>query len=156
MYFIAVVELNELIDAPDHAKADVKNYERLHSILALINRSGALEAKNRLSEFVFDCVGLNHKIYAPPAGEEFKKIINNELYEKFFEVISGKHDEGVEGLKELFEELDARESQIKRLPMTSLRDVDPAGRISYEKKIIRKDPSSHEIYELVKRIQSGR
>lgn len=156
MYFIAVVELNELIDAPDHAKADVNNYERLHSILALINRSGALEAKNRLSEFVFDCVGLNHKIYAPPAGEEFKKIINNELYEKFFEVISGKHDEGVEGLKEFFEELDARESQIKRLPMTSLRDVDPAGRISYEKKVIRKDPSSHEIYELVKRIQSGR
>lgn len=156
MYFIAVVELNELVDAPDSSKNDVSNYEKLRTILSLINRAGTLEAKNRLSEFVFDCIGLNHKIFAPAAVEEFKKIINNELYDNFFEILNRKHEEGVEGLKEFFEELDARETKIKRLPMTSLRDVDPAGRISYEKKIIAKDPSSHEVYELIKRIQSGR
>ncbi|MFE8100893.1 DEAD/DEAH box helicase [Brenneria goodwinii] len=156
MYFIAVVELKELLNAADHAKTNVNNYERLHSILSLINRNGTIEAKKRLSEFVFDCVGLNHKTFAPPAVEEFKKIINNELYENFFDIINNKYEEGVEGLKEFFEELDARETKIKRLPMTSLRDVDPAGRISYEKRVIRKDPSSHEVYELIKRIQSGR
>lgn len=156
MYFIAVVELNELLAAADHAKADVNNYERLHSILALINRSGSLESRNRLSDFVFDCIGLNHKAFAPPAAEDFKKIINNELYENFFEILDRKYEDGVEGLKEFFEELNARESVIKRLPMTSLRDVDPAGMISYEKKVILKDPSSHEVYKLIKRIQSGK
>jgi hypothetical protein len=156
MYFIAVVELKELVEAADHNKTNVNNYERLHSILTLINRNGPLEIKSRLSEFVFDCVGLNHKTFAPPAVEEFKAIVNNELLESFFEIVSSKHDEGVEGLREFFEELDARETKIKRLPMTSLRDVDPAGRISYEKKVIRKDPSSQEVYELIKRIQSGR
>ncbi|MEW8073532.1 MAG: DEAD/DEAH box helicase [Candidatus Thiodiazotropha sp.] len=156
MYFIAVVELKELLEASDHDKTNVNNHERLHSILTLINRNGAIEIKSRLSEFVFDCVGLNHKTFAPPAVEEFKAIVNNELLENFFEIVSSKHDEGVEGLREFFEELDARETKIKRLPMTSLRDVDPAGRISYEKKIIRKDPSSQEVYELIKRIQSGR
>lgn len=156
MYFIAVVELNELVDVADDAKTDVSNYERLHAILSLIGRSGTLEAKKRLSEFVFDCVGLNHKTFAPAAVEEFKKILNHELYENFFEIVSSKHEEGVEGLKEFFEELNARESRIKRLPMTSLRDVDPAGRIVYEKKVIQKDPGSHEVYELIKRIQSGR
>ena len=156
MYFISVVELNELIDAADSSKTGVNNYEKLHAILSFINRSGTLEAKNRLSDFVFDCIGLNHKTFAPAAVEEFKKIINNELYENFFEIVNNKHEEGVEGLKEFFEELDVRETKIKRLPMTSLRDVDPAGRISYEKKVIGKDPSSHEVYELIKRIQAGR
>ncbi|GAB1268964.1 hypothetical protein NBRC116493_22170 [Aurantivibrio infirmus] len=155
MYFIAVVELSELINEKDSDKGKVDNYERLNSIIALINREGRIESKDRLAKFVFDCVGLNHPKFAPPASEEFKKILYNELNEYFFDLVDSKYEEGIEGFKDFFIEINARDKAIKRMPMTSLRDVDPAGRIRYEKKVV-KYPSSEEVYELMKRIQAGR
>lgn len=154
MYFIAVVELCELANEGDNEKNNVDNYERLNSIISLINREGRIESKDKLANFVFDCVGLNHLNFSPSASEEFKKILYNELNENFFDLLDSKNEAGIDGFKEFFDDLSARDKIIKRKPMTSLRDVDPAGRIRYEKKVA-KYPESEDVYALIKRIQMG-
>lgn len=155
LYLIGVLELQELLDADNDRKHMVKNYERLDSISRQINAIEEIAFKNQLCDFIFSAIGLNHTKFAPSAAREFKEIIRDDIYESYLGNIEPMKAEGIVGLKEFFDEINTKIKDFKRTAMTSLRDVDPAGRLSYEKKANVTDPSSAQVHELIKLIRSG-
>jgi superfamily II DNA/RNA helicase len=154
LYLIAVIELSELFEADDNDKSSVLNYERLDSISRLKNKSGEMQFKKDITNFICSAVGLYHSKFAPTALDGFEGIIRDDIYDTYLADISKMQAEGISGLKEYFDELNKKNKRIKRTPMTSLRDVDPAGHLKYQKGISA-DPSSEDVYELMRLIRSG-
>ncbi len=153
-FLIGVSETLHLLEEKDDQKSSVGNLERTNEISAIINRQGANGFKESLSDFIFDAIGLNHDRYSPPAMEQFKDIVSNELSEKYLDDFSNLVDEGVEGLQTFFKEIDGRHPRQILLPMTSLRDVDPVGNINYQK-IRYHYPDQEHVRELMNIIRKG-
>lgn len=154
LYMIAVVELGELLDAKNDGKHKINNYERLDSILKLKNKMGEMEFKKSITNFICSAIGLYHNKFSPTALDEFEAIVRDDVYDTYLSDLTKMEAEGIAGLKEYFGEINSRHKKIKRTPMTSLRDVDPAGQLKYQKGI-GSDPDSEHVYELMKLIRSG-
>ena len=154
-YLIGVEETLRLLAKDDNQKSRVRNLERTNEILAMINEQGTVGFKDALSSFIFDAIGLNHEKFSPPAKEQFKNIVSNELSEKYLDNFANLVDGGVEGLQTYFKEIDERYPRQKLLPMTSLRDVDPVGNINY-RKVLKNYPNQEHVRELMNIIRKGR
>lgn len=154
LYMIAVVELGELLDAANDSKHKVNNYERLDSILKLKNKMGEIQFKKSITNFICSAIGLYHQKFSPTALDEFEGIVRDDVYDTYLSDLTKMEAEGIAGLKEYFGEINSRYKKIKRTPMTSLRDVDPAGQLKYQKSI-GSDPDSERVYDLMKLIRSG-
>jgi hypothetical protein len=132
-YLIGVIELSFLIDADDSEKSRIGDYEKIDKINSMISSIGNIKFKSQLENFVYDAVGLTHSKYAPSAAEQFKDILRHEALKNIVDDIIDNSDRYTT-LRELFSSMDNMDKQRKRSPMTSLRDVDPLGNISFEKK----------------------
>ena len=154
-FLIGVEETLCLLAANDNQKSKVRNFERTKEIFAIINNRGSVGFKDDLTSFIFDAVGLNHEKFSPPAKEQFKNIISNELSEKYLDDFADLVDSGVEGLQSFFKEIDEKHPRQKLLPMISLRDVDPMGNINYRKVLITY-PKQESVRELMNIIRKGR
>ena len=153
-FLIGVEETLLLLEEKDNQKSRVRNLERTTEIAAIINKQGTVGFKDGLSSFIFDAIGLNHEKFSPPAKEQFKNIISNELNEKYLDDFADLVDHGVEGLKSFFKEIDERYPGQKLLPMTSLRDVDPVGYINY-RKVLNSYPTQENVRKLMNIIRKG-
>ncbi|MDA3807058.1 MAG: DEAD/DEAH box helicase [Thiomicrorhabdus sp.] len=130
-YLVGLCENLELLTADDSSKHSVRNYERLEQIVQVINERSNITFIDNICVFVFEAIGLNHPIYFPSAANEFRLILREEV-RNFVNSLVENHD--LIGLTALFKELDRVETKQKKEPMTSLRDVDPAGKINYVKR----------------------
>ena len=153
-FLIGVEETLYLLEEKDNQKSRVRNLERTKEIFAIINQQGTLNFKDGLSSFIFDAIGLNHEKFSPPAKEQFKNIISNELNEKYLDDFANLVDHGVEGLQSYFKEIDDRYPGQKLLPMTSLRDVDPVGYINY-RRAFKSYPAQENVRNLMNIIRKG-
>ncbi len=151
-YLVGVSESLSLLNAPDDKKHRVRNHERLDQVARIMNDLERITFRNNVCTFIYDSVGLNHPNYSPHAAEQFKII----LREKINEIVDFLIDNvELEGLTSLFQEMNRKDPRFKKEPMTSLRDVDPAGHINYTKRNGR-SASSEKVYDIMKLIRKGR
>ncbi len=153
-YLIGVEESLRLMDAEDEVKGLELNLERLNDITRLIGEHGTIGFKDLLKTFIFDAIGLNHPLFSPDAKEQFEDIIADELNEKYINNIEDMAKD-TDGLRSFFKEVDDKYPKQKMAPMTSLRDVDPAGNINY-RKLRRNYPDQSHIRDLMNIIRKGR
>jgi hypothetical protein len=128
-YLIGVREALALLDAEDEEKHLVDDHERIPVIARIINQLSKVNFRKEVSSFLDNAIGLGHSTFAPSAADKFKLILNDELRE-IVDFLDQNQKEFL-GLEDLFKQLDSDDRRKKKLPMTSLRDVDPAGLIEY-------------------------
>lgn len=128
-YLIGVREALALLGAEDEKKHLVGDHERIAVIVKIINQLSKVNFRKEVSLFLDNAIGLGHFSFAPPAADKFQLILNEELRE-IVDFLDQNRTEILD-LEGLFKELDIRDRRKKKLPMTSLRDVDPAGLIEY-------------------------
>ena len=151
-YLIGVCEPLSLLNTDDDHKHTVRNHERLENIVQIINKNTKITFRNNVCDFVNNSVGLNHPNFSPSASNQFKIILREQIREIIEWLCDNKE---LLGLTALFKELDRVEIRQKKEPMTSLRDVDPAGQIMY----VRKNGTAANLqttYEIMKIIRKGR
>ena len=151
-YLVGVCENLALMDADDSHKHHVRNHERLEQIVQIINESTNIMFRDNVCDFVNDSIGLNHPDYSPSAANEFRVILREQIREIIEFLIINQE---LLGLTALFNEMNRVDTRQKKEPMTSLRDVDPAGQIQY----VRRHGSaanSETVYEIMKIIRKGR
>lgn len=151
-YLVGVCEQLALLSADDDHKHDVRNHERLSQIVQIINERTKITFRDNVCNFVNDSIGLNHPDYSPSAANEFRIILREQIHDIIEFLLANQE---LLGLTVLFEEMDRVETRQKKTPMTSLRDVDPAGKIHYVKRYSRAADSTT-VYEIIKIIRKGR
>lgn len=151
-YLIGVQENLALLNAEDNNKHRVRNHERLDQIVQIINESTKISFREKVCDFVNYSVGLNHPNYFPSAANEFRDILREQIREIIDFLIDNRE---LLGLTALFKEMDRVETRQKKEPMTSLRDVDPAGQIHYVKRY-GNAADSKTVYKIIKIIRKGK
>lgn len=128
-YLIGVREALALLSAEDAKKHRIEDHDRIPVIAKIINQLSMVTFRKEVGSFLDNAIGLGHSAFAPPAADKFQMLLNGELRE-ILEFMDQNRTEILD-LDGLFKELDLRDRRKKKLPMTSLRDVDPAGLIEY-------------------------
>lgn len=131
-YMIAFIENLELLESDNVSKSNVGDYGKINIIVDYINNSGDTKFKIDFLDFVYKAVGLSHPEYAPSAIVKFKDILKFEASENIIDTVIDNQKKFA-SLSELFKSRDSSDQEMKRSPMTSLRDIDPQGLIVYQK-----------------------
>ncbi|HEC75301.1 MAG TPA: helicase [Methylophaga aminisulfidivorans] len=130
-YFIIIEETIKAINLPVSDKKDAVNMDKLSQIRKLKIQRGETELVRTLENFVFDATGLNHPDFYPSAVNEIKGIIRDEL--RYFYNFLFKDSPDITDIWSAYEDMEIKTRNRKITPMTSLRDVDPAGFLKYVK-----------------------
>lgn len=152
-YLIASLELRLLLDEQDAEKHFAGDFGRLQTVHRYMNNVGMKRFTDDVSEFIRDAVGLNHPRFGPSAVEQIGDILEEAIKNELIQEISAHVDE-LESIRSLYDFLDRESPNQKKSPMTSLRDVDPAGSIRYN--IGSSKVDSDAAYEIIRTIRSAR
>jgi hypothetical protein len=152
-YLIASLELRLLLDQQDEEKHKAGDFGRLQTVHRHMNNVGMKAFTDDVSMFIRDAVGLNHPRFGPSAVEQISDILEEAIKNDLIQEISAHVDE-LESIRSLYDFLDREFPNQKKSPMTSLRDVDPAGSIRYT--IGSSKVGSDAAYEIVRTIRSAR
>ena len=150
-YFIIIEETINAINLPVNDKKDAVNMDKLSQIRKLKIQRGETELVRTLEKFVFDAIGLNHPDFYPSAVNEIKGIISDEL-RHFYDFLF-KDSPDITDIWSAYEDMEIKTRNRKITPMTSLRDVDPAGFLKYVKET-RSSPdakSNKDLMSLIRR-----
>ncbi|MEM7097954.1 MAG: helicase-related protein [Pseudomonadota bacterium] len=150
-YLIAVVEQQRLHDEPDSKKFGAHDMSKLQEINRLREEKGPIRFTDDLNDFVKGSVGLTHTKFSPSAVDQIGHILDEAMKDGLLQTIFQSVDD-FESLSSLFDHLETYQNHKKK-PMTSLRDVDPAGLIKFVSGASR--IGSETAYEIIRTIRRG-
>jgi hypothetical protein len=151
-YLIGVLETTRLLTLGEKDKAKAGDLGKLRTINEEINSVGIKKFTDDTSDFFANAIGLTHTKFGPSAVEQLRNILNSEIRNELVsDVVNYAKD--FESIGSLYEHLDQEHRTQKKSPMTSLRDVDPAGSIRYVQGTSK--VSSEDAYEIMKTIRTG-
>lgn len=150
-YLIGVRQTLQFLDLADNKKSEVRNFGTTLPIRNLLNRNpGAFYRE--LGNFVARAVGLYHPHYQPTAWKIFESLLNAKIQDigqdllRYSDILS---------LNEFFDQINHDKRRTKEKPMTSLRDVDPAGSIFFRLPRARQRMEDREAVEVMKILRRG-
>lgn len=130
-YLIAIRENIALLNCPDGDKHKLRGLDSPQEIKLLVTRDTDIVFNDSLRQFTDDAIGLSSR-FAPSAKEQFSNILAEEMINETKNEIVSEAD-NYASLDGFWSVQDQEDHERKHMPMTSLRDVDPAGNIIYRK-----------------------
>lgn len=152
-YLIVSLETTRLLGLKSDEKQNAGDFGKLGEINKLISSEGLKEFADDACNFFATAIGLNHSQFYPSAVDQLNDILNAEIRQNLIAEIRN-HVNDFESIGSLFDYLDQEYRGQKKSPMTSLRDVDPAGTLRYSKGTSK--VSSEDAYEIIRVIRAGK
>ena len=150
-YLIGVRETLQFLSLDDDKKDQVKNFGMTSPIRTLLNQNPS-KFYREVNTFVASAIGLSNENYRPTGWKLFKSILEERLHDVCNDLLSY---ESILTLHEFFDQLDRDKRNTKDKPMTSLRDVDPAGAIYFRQQAGNFRVDDQEAYEVMRILRRG-
>jgi hypothetical protein len=150
-YLIGVRQTLQFLDLDDNQKNRIRDFGTTLPIRNLLNRNPSAFYRD-LSDFVSRAIGLHHHRYQPTAWKIFESLLKTKIQDIGQDIL--RYDD-ILSLSEFFEQLNRDRRRTKEKPMTSLRDVDPAGSIYFRAPRARRRMEDGEAVEVMKILRRG-